>query len=170
MTTRDAALTARPRRSFELGKYLPFRLTLLSNRLTRRVSLFYGDRFRLSAPEWRTMAVLGQNGPMTANLVIRQTTMDKVRVSRAVAQLLKNGYITRDSDPADRRRAVLALTPAGLDIYRQIVPLVQDVEAEVMADLTREERVHLETALGKLEAFLERSSEPVAVEEDSIEE
>ena len=169
MTTRDAVIPARPRRNFELGKYLPFRLTLLSNRLTRRVSRFYGERFRLSAPEWRTMAVLGQNGPMTANLVIQQTTMDKVRVSRAVARLLKTGYITRDSDPADRRRAVLALTPAGLDIYRQIVPLVQDVEAEVMADLTREERAHLEAALAKLEAFLERSGE-TAVEEEPGEE
>ncbi len=169
MTTRDAAMPARPRRNFELGTYLPFRLTVLSNRLTRRVSRFYSERFRLSAPEWRTMAVLGQNGPMTANLVIQQTTMDKVRVSRAVARLLKAGYITRDSDPADRRRAVLALTPAGLDIYRQIVPLVQEVEAEVMSDLTREERAHLEAALGKLEAFLERSGEAV-IEEEIIEE
>jgi DNA-binding MarR family transcriptional regulator len=162
MSTRDSALPALQRRNFELGKYLPFRLTVLSNRLTRQVSRFYSDRFQLSAPEWRTMAVLGQNGPMTANLVIQQTTMDKVRVSRAVAKLLKTGYITRDSDPADRRRAVLALTPAGLDVYREIVPLVQEVEANVMSDLTRDERVQLEAALAKLEAFLERSGDAAA--------
>ena len=106
--SKDAAVAAQfPPRSFELGKYLPFRLTVLSNRLTRRVARFYAERFKLSAPEWRTMAVLGQQGAMSANAVIMQTTMDKVRVSRAVAKLLKANLITREADPLDRRRAIM---------------------------------------------------------------
>src|ERR1700690_1392514 len=99
--TRQAAMIDRPTRTFDLSSFLPFRLTVLSNRLTRRVARFYGERFKLTAPEWRTIAVLGQHGAMTANAVIQQTTMDKVRVSRAVAKLLKAGYITRVSDPQD---------------------------------------------------------------------
>jgi DNA-binding MarR family transcriptional regulator len=146
-----------PRRNFELGKYLPFRLTVLSNRLTRRVARFYGERFKLSAPEWRTMAVLGQQGAMSANAVIAQTTMDKVRVSRAVAKLLKANLITREADPQDRRRAILNLTGAGLEIYRQIVPLVQEVEAEIIAALSGTERAVLDSALAKIEAYLEQS-------------
>ncbi|HLI22357.1 MAG TPA: MarR family winged helix-turn-helix transcriptional regulator [Stellaceae bacterium] len=156
--SKDAALAIQfPRRSFELGKYLPFRLTVLSNRLTRRVARFYGERFKLSAPEWRTMAVLGQHGAMSANAVIAQTTMDKVRVSRAVAKLLKSNLITREADPQDRRRAILDLTPAGRDIYRQIVPLVQEVEAEITSALTDPERATLDNALAKMEAYLEQS-------------
>jgi len=156
--SKDAALAVQfPRQSFELGKYLPFRLTVLSNRLTRRVARFYGDRFKLSAPEWRTMAVLGQQGAMSANAVITQTTMDKVRVSRAVAKLLKSKLITREADPQDRRRAILDLTPAGRDIYRQIVPLVQDIEAEIVAALSDPERALLDNALAKIEAYLEQS-------------
>lgn len=162
--TREAALPARAHNPFELGKFLPFRLTVLSNRLTRRVARFYGERFKLTAPEWRTMAVLGQSGAMTANSVINQTTMDKVRVSRAVAKLLKAGYITRDSDPLDRRRAILDLTPKGREIYRQIVPLIQDIEAEILAILTQDDRKVLDNALARIEAYLgdagEDSSEP----------
>lgn len=146
-----------PRRNFELGKYLPFRLTVLSNRLTRRVARFYGERFKLSAPEWRTMAVLGQQGAMSANAVISQTTMDKVRVSRAVAKLLKANLITREADPQDRRRAILDLTAAGREIYRQIVPLVQEVETEIIAALSDPERAMLDNALAKIEAYLEQS-------------
>jgi DNA-binding MarR family transcriptional regulator len=145
-----------PRRNFELGKYLPFRLTVLSNRLTRRVARYYGERFKLSAPEWRTMAVLGQQGAMSANAVIAQTTMDKVRVSRAVAKLLKAGLITREADPQDRRRAILNLTMAGQEIYREIVPLVQEVESEIVAELTGPERAVLDNALAKIEAYLEQ--------------
>src|SRR5882762_7871702 len=152
--TRNAAALPIPHQQFELGKYLPFRLTVLTNRLTRRVAQFYSQRYKLTAPEWRTMAVLGQSGAMSANSVILQTTMDKVRVSRAVAKLLKAGYITRDADPEDRRRAILALTPKGAEIYRQIVPLVQDIEAELLRALNATERAGLDSALAKIEAHL----------------
>jgi DNA-binding MarR family transcriptional regulator len=153
--SKEAALAAHfSPREFELGKYLPFRLTVLSNRLTRRVAKFYAQQFKLTAPEWRTMAVLGQHGAMSANAVIAQTTMDKVRVSRAVAKLLKTDLITRDSDPHDRRRAILALTPAGMEIYRQIVPMVQAIESEIIAALSGDERSVLDAALAKIEAYL----------------
>jgi DNA-binding MarR family transcriptional regulator len=157
--TRNAAALSVPRPPFELTKYLPFRLTLLSNRLTRRVARFYGQKYKLTAPEWRTMAVLGQSGAMSANNVIAQTTMDKVRVSRAVAKLLKAGYITREADPDDRRRAILALTPKGAEIYRQIVPLVQEIEAELLEILNATERAGLDAALAKIEALLETGDE-----------
>lgn len=168
--SKEAAVAVQfPRHGFELGKYLPFRLTVLSNRLTRRVARFYGERFKLSAPEWRTMAVLGQQGAMSANAVIGQTTMDKVRVSRSVAKLLKAGLITREADPQDRRRAILDLTPAGRDIYRQIVPLVQEVEAEIVAALSGPERAVLDHALAKIEAYLEQSGVPADISEDGDE-
>jgi DNA-binding MarR family transcriptional regulator len=167
-----AALAAHfPRKNFELGKYLPFRLTVLSNRLTRKVARYYGERFKLSAPEWRTMAVLGQQGAMSANAVIAQTTMDKVRVSRAVAKLLKANLITRESDPQDRRRAILNLTAAGQEIYREIVPLVLEVESEIIAELTGPERAVLDNALAKIEAYLEHSGVSAEeIEEDSDDE
>jgi DNA-binding MarR family transcriptional regulator len=157
MTSDATTLLARARMGFELGKYLPFRLTVLSNRLTRRVARFYGERFKLTAPEWRTMAVLGQRGAMSANSVIVQTTMDKVRVSRAVAKLLKTGYITREADPLDRRRAILTLTASGMEIYRQIVPLVQEVEAEMLAALSPDDRHGLDAALAQIEAYLDHT-------------
>jgi DNA-binding MarR family transcriptional regulator len=137
---------------FNIRKFLPSRLTVLSNRLTRRAARFLTERFKLSASEWRTMAVLGQQGAMSVNAVIAQTAMDKVRVSRGVAKLLKAGLITRDADPRDRRHAILGLTAAGRELFEQIVPLIQDAEAELMAALTDGERTVLESALGKIEA------------------
>ena len=94
---------------------MPFRLSVLANRMTRAVARVYMRRLQLSAPEWRTMAVLGRFGAMTANSVVERTAMDKVRVSRAVTRLLAAGHITRRTDPEDRRRAILDLTPTGID-------------------------------------------------------
>src|SRR5579883_2969174 len=123
-----------------LERFLPFRLSVLSNRMTRAVAAVYAKRFRLSAPEWRTMAVLGRYGAMTANSVVEHTAMDKVRVSRAVARLLAGGHITRRTDAADRRRAILDLTVGGRAVYNQIVPLVLALEADLLADVSSEER------------------------------
>jgi DNA-binding MarR family transcriptional regulator len=135
----------------DLERFLPFRLSVLANRVTRAVARVYSRRFQLSAPEWRTMAVLGRFGPMTANSVVERTAMDKVRVSRAVARLLARGRVSRRTDPEDRRRAILDLTPEGRLTYSNVVPMVLAVESELIADLDSEERALLETVMRKLE-------------------
>ena len=97
------------------------------------------------------MAVLGRYGAMTANSVVERTAMDKVRVSRAVARLLARGRVTRRTDPEDRRRAILDLTPEGRAVYAQVVPLVLAIERELLGDLSVEERGTLDQMLHKLE-------------------
>jgi DNA-binding MarR family transcriptional regulator len=137
--------------ALDLGRYLPFRLSVLANRVTRAVARAYTRSFHLSAPEWRTMAVLGRYGAMTANSVVEHTAMDKVRVSRAVARLLAHGRVTRRTDPEDRRRAILDLTPEGRAVYAKVVPLVLSVERELLGELSAEERGALDQILHKLE-------------------
>lgn len=119
--------------------------------MTRAVAVVYMRRFHLSAPEWRTLAVLGRFGAMTANSVVERTAMDKVRVSRAVSRLLQLGHITRRTDPEDRRRAILDLTSSGLSVYRQIVPRALAVETEMLAALTDDERTAFDATISKLE-------------------
>lgn len=137
--------------AFTIELFLPFRLSVLSNRLTRASARVYSRRFRLSAPEWRTMAVLGRYGAMTANSVVDRTAMDKVRVSRAVARLISAGHLTRRIDPADHRRAILELTPQGTTTYQQIVPWLHAFQDEILSTLKADERDALESMLVKLE-------------------
>jgi DNA-binding MarR family transcriptional regulator len=135
----------------DLEHFAPFRLSVLANRVTRAVARVYSRRFQLSAPEWRTMAVLGRYGAMTANSVVERTAMDKVRVSRAVARLLARGRITRRTDPDDRRRAILDLTAEGRAVHAEVVPMVLAVENDLLAALSPEERTLLDELLRKLE-------------------
>lgn len=136
---------------FALERFVPFRLSVLANRMTRAVAGVYVRRFNVSAPEWRTLAVLGRFGAMTANNVVERTAMDKVRVSRAVTRLLELGYITRRTDPLDRRRAILDLTASGHNVYRQIAPRALAVERELLQALDPDERAAFEAAISKLE-------------------
>src|SRR5690242_15775767 len=105
-----------------LEEFLPYRLSVLMLRISNAIARSYERQFRLSVPEWRVMAVLGRFGPLSANGVAEKTQMDKVRVSRAVARLVKAGRVNRRTDRRDRRRSILAPTAAGEAIHREIVP------------------------------------------------
>src|SRR5713226_78850 len=124
----------------ELERFLPYRLSVLTNRISTAIARVYVRRFALSVPEWRVMAVLGRFGAMPANAVCERTAMDKVRVSRAVARLAAAGRLARATDAADRRRSVLALTAAGRGIFEEIGPLALAVEARLLAPLSAADR------------------------------
>ncbi len=136
-----------------LEEFLPYRLATLSNRVSRAIARLYAERFDLTIPEWRVMAVLGERPDMSAREVAERTAMDKVAVSRAVARLLKKGRLTRHLAPEDRRRSVLALSDEGRMIYDQVVPLARAFERAVLAALTCEEEAILSILLAKLEAL-----------------
>jgi DNA-binding MarR family transcriptional regulator len=146
-----------------LEQFLPYRLSVLMLRISNAIARSYERRFNLSVPEWRVMAVLGRFGPLSANGVAEKTQMDKVRVSRAVARLARAGRVNRRIDRADRRRAVLALTPAGEAVHREIVPHARRVEARLLAGLTAAERATLDHLVAKLEV---RARTPFVVEGD----
>src|SRR6185503_9756717 len=47
-----------------LSEFLPYQLSITSNAVSGRIALEYRQRFGLSVPEWRIMAVLGDAGPL----------------------------------------------------------------------------------------------------------
>ncbi len=141
-----------PASELALERFLPYRLSVLTNRISTAIARVYAKRFDLTVPEWRVMAVLGRFGAMSANAVCERTAMDKVRVSRAVARLAASGRLARRIDTADRRRSVLALTQEGRDVYDEIGPLALAVEARLLTPLDAADRADLDRLLAKLEA------------------
>ncbi len=131
--------------------FLPYRLSTLTNRISRAFATLYSEQFDLTIPEWRVMAVLGQESGLSADQVCARTEMDKVTVSRAVARLLEKGHLAREFASADRRRSVLALSSRGMAIYRRIIPLAREYEAALIAELSVAERQTLIALLEKLE-------------------
>ncbi|MFA0810058.1 MarR family winged helix-turn-helix transcriptional regulator [Microbulbifer epialgicus] len=142
--------TAEKQDELRLEKFLPYRLSVLSNRVSNAISQAYGARFHLTIPAWRVMAILGRFQDLSAADLVEQTAMDKVAISRAVSSLLKNDYITRSEDPVDRRRQVLNLSELGREVYARIVPLAQQYENDLIASLSAEEREQLDGIIEKL--------------------
>lgn len=136
-----------------LGDFLPYRLSVLSNRISRAIADGYEEKFQLSLPEWRVMAVLGEETDLSAAQVAERTAMDKVAVSRAVNKLLDLGRLERHFSPQDKRRSVLALSDEGRDIYREVIPIALGYEGKIMDKLSAVEQEALKSLLDKLETI-----------------
>ena len=134
-----------------LERFLPYRLSVLSNRISGAIAREYQQRFALSITEWRVMAVLGRYSGLSATQVAQRTAMDKVAVSRAVARLLDAGRIARDFDDDDRRRSLLRLSDAGYVIYDQIAPLALGFERQMLEGMAADERALLFRLLDRLD-------------------
>lgn len=133
-----------------LEKFLPYRLSVLSNTVSSAIAAAYFANFGLSIPEWRVMAILAANPGLSAAEVTARTAMDKVAVSRAVATLLAAGRLRRTTVAADRRRTHLALTPAGAGVYSRVVPMALEYERRLVAPLSPRDRATLDRILREL--------------------
>jgi DNA-binding MarR family transcriptional regulator len=134
----------------ELEHFLPYRLSVLSNRVSQEIARLYADRFALNVTEWRLLAVLGRDPDLSATELAERTAMDKVAVSRAVASLVADGRLTRKVDGQDRRRARLRLSARGYRIYDEVAPLALAYEQKLLATLEPAERATLDDLLSRL--------------------
>jgi DNA-binding MarR family transcriptional regulator len=139
----------------QLDRYLPYRLSILSNTVSGAIARQYAEGYGLSVPDWRVMAVLGLAQPLTQKEVCARTRMDKVQVSRAVARLLDLGNIDRVVDDADRRRAHLRLSARGEAIYAEVAPATLEWETRLLEGFSKEERRAVDTLVAKLQAAAE---------------
>jgi len=136
--------------SIELERFLPYRLSVLSNVVSTAIADAYRRRFGLSIPEWRVIAVLSRNPGISAARVAELTRMDEVAVSRAVSRLLRAGRIARSVASDDRRRSVLSVSEAGAAVYREIAPLALRLERDLLEGLSRTQRETLDRMIDRL--------------------
>jgi DNA-binding MarR family transcriptional regulator len=136
----------------DLERFLPYRLSVLTNLVSGAIASVYEQRFGLTIPEWRVIAVLARFPGLSAAEVAANTRMDAVAVSRAVTRLLRDGRIRRSIAADDRRRSVLRLSAAGESVYREIAPIALRYEHSLLEGLEHAEIEGLDVVLGKLTA------------------
>jgi len=140
---------------------LLFAMVRLVNLAARPFQEGIGRRHRLGLSEWRTLAVLAGHPNVAAIEIAQRTGLDKMSVSRALASLEAAGRISRRPDPADGRRALATLTPAGRQLYRLLRGQAQAREAVVTATLSEAERKRLTAMLERMtEALLAADPPP----------
>ena len=140
--------------NFALNDFLPFRLNVLAQTVSERLSAIYASKFNLDIPQWRILANLASRGDMTAQDIARITYSHKSTVSRAVQELQNRGLIARKVSSADKRSFTLALTSEGRRMFRQLLPLVLEFERKLMASISDADARALLKGLTALETVL----------------
>ena len=151
-----------PRPSHEdvlwLNDYLPYRLAVIATRMLREASQVYKRRpDPLTTPQWRVLAILANFEPLTATEIGRISMLDKVAISRALAQLQRRGLVARQRIRDDRRALHVTLTAAGWRYYNDLVPEMKRQEQALRQVLPPAELKKLFEMLEQFDEF-QRSS------------
>ena len=134
----------------KLADFLPYRLSVLSNHISRAIESSYKSRFELSMPEWRVMAIVADEQGLSAGEVAAKAEMDKVAVSRAVTKLIQAKRLKRQFSKSDKRKSALFLSKEGLKVYEQIVPIAKSYEAAFLGKLSADDQAKLGQLLRRM--------------------
>jgi len=140
--------------ALNLQYFLPYKLSRLVNDISAELSRTYATNFGLNVSQWRMLAAAAQLEPTSVTELTDYSGMDKVTVSRSVAEMVKRGLLTRTPDSRDSRRAIIALTTEGRDIYVHIAPAAVEFEQSLLSVFDDTEQKQLQEYIDRLLAQL----------------
>jgi DNA-binding MarR family transcriptional regulator len=126
------------------------RLTL-SGKVQQRLA---GTTNLVSRSELSALRALGRNQRLTYGDLAERLGLDPTTVSRLATRLLELGLVTRQQDESDKRKAWLALTPAGAQVLRRVEKVYIEYYEVAIADWAPEERAAARQVLAKLRESL----------------
>jgi DNA-binding MarR family transcriptional regulator len=104
----------------------------------------------LTVPEFRALAFLGRNEGAMLGDVANFLALTLPSASKMIEGLVVAGLAHRETDPEDRRKVVLALTPAGEQKYAETLRESEEFLAERMSGLKEAERDQLVATMQRL--------------------
>ncbi|MFF5520149.1 MarR family winged helix-turn-helix transcriptional regulator [Streptomyces coeruleorubidus] len=125
--------------------------------LTTAVEPLY-EGAQLTAPELDALVQLRHaEGPVIARRFAETLGCSRAAVSKTLAKLEKRGFVERRPSPADRRAALVTVTPAGCEAIDEMFPRQLAVEVELLEGLGGD-RDRVVDALNLLEQVLQQKA------------
>jgi DNA-binding MarR family transcriptional regulator len=121
-------------------------VTQLSRLIYRRTS---EELLGMRVKEFATLAMLRDQSPIPQQELSEMLCIDANNLVLLLNDLESKEFAFRRRDPADRRRHLVEITDEGLRAFDNAEKGIESVEDEVLALLTRHERVELQELLAK---------------------
>lgn len=86
----------------------------------------------------------------TQILILNQTKLDKMTVSKSLKKLVFLGFTNRIEHKSDTRVKSVTLTEKGKEMVRTLVPIVEGIDEKFFGATTKPEKQHLIKILAKL--------------------
>jgi DNA-binding MarR family transcriptional regulator len=150
----------------DLANLLSYRLSLLSNLLSRSQIMRFEAVSDISLPEWRVLVLVNSHGPLPVKSLAEQAGLDFGQASRLVSRMCENDLVVKEKTD-DARSVNLSLTVAGKALHRKLWKLAMQSNSDFLKNLDAKERTVLLKALNSLAATakdsIERSQKKAAV-------
>ena len=158
-------MSVKPRllRPVGLDDFLLYRLSRLLGTAGTLVIRLCEGQYGITRREWRLLELLLRHAPVPPSRLAELAQLDRARTSRALSSLVAKKLVTRTTQPADRRQAVLGLTEAGHKLCASLLPQVRALNLELLDGLDANEVAVLDHVLDRLQA---RASELIEQHRD----
>lgn len=142
-----------------LQDFLTWRLHRLAKLTDRRSIDAYANVFGLGVGEARCLAAIGQFAPLSVKDLAAQANLDKAQASRAAQMLVERDLVLKSASETDARGVVLTLTRTGWPLWKRVMKLIEQRNADIFGCLSEAEQRQLEAVFDRLIAHAEGRSE-----------
>lgn len=132
-----------------LGRRLFFLVTQLEYELQSRVPLALAE-LELDVRQYATLAYIAGGHTPTQLELAKVLRLDPSQVVTLVKGLVARGLIIRQTVPHDRRARAVVITREGKRLYERATVLVQRVEEDLTASLSRRDTNALRSLLERI--------------------
>jgi DNA-binding MarR family transcriptional regulator len=112
-------------------------------------------QYDLTTPQYNVLRILrGQHGNPANLSTLQDRMIDKnSNTTRLVDKLIKKGWVKRNVCKLNRRKIEMFITDDGLNILKQLDPIIDNNNKNILRNLTNNELEHLNELLDKLRTF-----------------
>lgn len=98
----------------------------------------------------------GESREVSQSLIIKQSKLDKMTVSKSLKKLAAEGHIKRIEDKIDTRAKAIYLTKKGSTLISKLIPIIEKIDEDFFALLKKND---LRSLLGILNSLISAAEE-----------
>lgn len=130
--------------------FLLWQTTITWQRLIKKAL----DPYSISHAQFVILAITlwfeSKNQEVSQSLIIRQSKLDKMTVSKALKKLVADGYVKRIEHKEDTRAKSVLLTTKGKKLVSKLVPIVENIDEDFFGVIKKTDRRSLIDVLNNL--------------------
>ncbi|MER8182776.1 MarR family transcriptional regulator [Kitasatospora sp. NPDC094015] len=126
------------------------------SRLARRMNVAYSRQLAvlgITSAEWEVLKALVISGSpyrLGPGELAKRLGLTPAAMTHRIDRMVGDGLVTRDRDEANRVRVIVELTETGRDKWLELMRMAAVFEADLLQDITAEERPALSAMLGRM--------------------
>ena len=111
-------------------------------------------RVQLTRAQWRALKATSRQEGLSQAELAEHLDMEAIPVGRVIDRLEKTAFVERRSDPADRRRWRLYLTPKAYAVVGEMEVIATDLREDALRGVERDDLDALMRVLGQIKENL----------------